>query len=100
MPTMPPTFRATGPLPPAARLQDRRGSRHERGYDCRWLKIRAGVLDAQPLCVPCLRRNAVTVAEQVHHITPIREGGTHDPANLLPVCRACHGREHGGRNAI
>lgn len=30
----------------------------------------------------------------VHHITPLRVGGTNNPANLKTLCRRCHGLRH------
>ena len=29
----------------------------------------------------------------VDHITPLAEGGTHDPDNLQTLCTSCHGRK-------
>lgn len=71
-----------------------RESAHRRGYTARYRKVRRRVLQEQPLCVRCLERGKVTAAEVTHHIVPLAEGGTNDPSNLMPLCRACHDREH------
>jgi 5-methylcytosine-specific restriction endonuclease McrA len=34
----------------------------------------------------------VVAATQVHHLHRLRAGGSHDPANLVPLCAACHSR--------
>lgn len=33
---------------------------------------------------------------QVHHITPLNEGGTDDIDNAIPLCPNCHDEVHGG----
>ena len=82
-----------------ADLRDRRGrhrgSARARGYTRRYEQARAWVLQRQPLCVRCLERGRVVEAEHAHHIIPLAQGGTNDPDNLLPLCRACHEDEHG-----
>ncbi|HEY8450600.1 MAG TPA: HNH endonuclease, partial [Bacillota bacterium] len=70
----------------------RRGTRQERGYDANWLKLRRIILAREPLCRPCREQGRVTPAEHVHHIVPLRAGGTNDESNLMPVCQACHNR--------
>lgn len=79
-----------GPLRQAqddAPKEDRRGSRHERGYDWRWEKLRPVALARDlGLCCQCGRP-----AELVDHIVPIRDGGERlDLNNLQSLCRACH----------
>ncbi|WP_420838364.1 HNH endonuclease [Allobaculum mucilyticum] len=32
--------------------------------------------------------------EQVHHIVPLSQGGTHDENNLMSLCKSCHSRIH------
>lgn len=43
------------------------------------------------LCQECGESEGVL---QVHHITPISEGGSHKLENLETVCRSCHAKEH------
>lgn len=62
-----------------------RPSAHQRGYTSEWRRIRRQVLDTFPLCRLCGAR-----ATEVDHITPLRLGGTHDLANLQPLCASCH----------
>lgn len=35
----------------------------------------------------------VTPATDVDHVTPLRRGGTNDPANLQALCHPCHSRK-------
>jgi 5-methylcytosine-specific restriction protein A len=67
------------------------GSRHTRGYDSRWVKLRLIILarDAH-LCQPCLRLGRPTPATAVDHIINKAKGGTDDPDNLQSICGPCH----------
>ena len=68
-----------------------RTSRHERGYDSLWVKLREHILRRDKhLCQPCLRTGRITSANQVDHITPKAKGGTDDPSNLQAICSPCH----------
>lgn len=74
-----------------------RGSRHERGYDRRWDKLRVRILARDSyLCQQCLRDGRVTPLavkpydHAVDHIIPKAQGGTDDPDNLEGVCKDCH----------
>jgi len=73
-----------------ARIDARRGTAAERGYDGRWRKIRLMHLRGQPLCVHCLAAGRTTAASEVDHITPLANGGTHAPENLQSLCKPCH----------
>ena len=45
-------------------------------------------------------RLSMTAAQEVHHIVPLAEGGTHDEDNLMALCKSCHSRitvREGGR---
>lgn len=56
MPSMPPTFRANGVRPRAAREREtdqRRGSAWSRGYDAEWRAARDQHLRDNPLCFYC-----------------------------------------------
>jgi 5-methylcytosine-specific restriction protein A len=44
-----------------------------------------GVLCERPFCEDC-----GGFANEVHHIVKLRDGGTHDPSNLLALCKPCH----------
>ena len=39
-------------------------------------------------------RRCMGAASAVHHIVRRSQGGSHDPANLLATCTACHDRIH------
>jgi 5-methylcytosine-specific restriction protein A len=83
-------------------LDQQRGSRHERGYDSKWVKARAGYLAHHPLCAECERNGMVAAATVVDHIVPHKLDMTlfWDVTNWQPLCKACHdaktAREDGG----
>ena len=58
-------------------------SRHARGYDSKWVKLRARVLVEEPYCA-CGRESTT-----VDHIQPKSQGGTDARANLRGCCRRC-----------
>lgn len=89
-----------------ARLMTQHYERYQRDpatkkrYDRQWRRIRDQYIDAHPLCEKCQERSRVTPAEEVHHIVPLARGGTHDPSNLMSLCKPCHSRltaTEGGR---
>ena len=59
-------------------------------YGRRWKTIRALYLSKHPLCEQCLKAGRYVPAEEVHHIIPIAEGGTHEESNLMSLCKSCH----------
>lgn len=70
-----------------------RGTAAQRGYDARWRRIRAMHLRNHPLCVECLAAGRTTPANEVDHIIPLRNGGTHAPDNLQSLCKSCHSKK-------
>jgi 5-methylcytosine-specific restriction protein A len=74
------------------RYDRERGTANERGYTYRWAKIRKAFLIKYPLCHDCLERGEITAADEVHHITPLAEGGTHNFDNLMALCKSCHSK--------
>ena len=69
-------------------------------YGGAWPAIRKRFITAHPLCEVCKREGRITAAAEVHHIVPLADGGTHDPTNLMALCKACHSRitaTEGGR---
>jgi 5-methylcytosine-specific restriction enzyme A len=72
--------------------KDTRPSAARRGYGGKWQKIRAYVLRVTPYCFRC-----GGVATEVHHVLPIADGGTHDLANLMPLCKTHHSQITGRR---
>ena len=72
----------------------------KRRYNDAWPRIRKAFVAAHPLCEVCQREGRVTAAEEVHHIVPLAQGGTHEDANLMALCKECHSRitaREGGR---
>jgi 5-methylcytosine-specific restriction protein A len=56
-----------------------------------WEKVRNMKLKRNPLCELCMTYDRVIPARIVHHITPIKQGGSLlDLTNLMSVCRRCH----------
>ena len=59
-------------------------------YDHAWRRIRAAYIASHPLCEECKRAGRLTPANEVHHVVPLTDGGTHDTTNLMSVCKSCH----------
>lgn len=68
-----------------------------RRYNTEWRKIRRRYASAHPLCEECLRAERYTPTQVVHHILPLRDGGTNAENNLMALCHSCHGRIHAER---
>lgn len=58
-----------------------------RDYSPQWKALRAKILRLEPNCRFCGEKATV-----VDHIKPLKDGGTHDPGNLRPLCKPCHDR--------
>ena len=89
MPTKPPPYLAR---PRQKRQDNRRGSRHERGYTYRWEKARAAFLGEHPLCKACYQEGRVEPATVVDHIKPHRGDLTlfWSTDNWQSLCKRCH----------
>ena len=59
-------------------------------YGRAWQRVRDRFIAAHPLCQRCKEHDAVTPAQEVHHIVPLSQGGTHDEVNLMSLCTSCH----------
>lgn len=71
------------------RIDERRGSSTERGYDWTWrTRIRPAALAREPLCRMCNDEGRVTAACEVDHIDG--NSRNNDPANLRPLCKRHH----------
>ena len=66
-------------------------------YGRDWRKIRARYVKSHPFCEICYQEKRLVPVEQVHHIIPLAEGGTHASSNLVSLCRSCHSRIHAKR---
>ena len=72
-------------------VDERRGSREERGYGYEWRTyIRPSALAREPLCRFCAEVDRVKAADQVDHIDG--NSSNNDPSNLRSLCRSCHSR--------
>ncbi len=84
--------------PDHKRLVAARYNRYERTpemkqrYNGVWPAVRRRYITAHPLCEMCLREGRTTAAQEVHHIVPLADGGTHDEDNLMALCKSCHSR--------
>jgi 5-methylcytosine-specific restriction protein A len=74
-------------------------SRHERGYDYAWVKVRKLVMERDNgLCQPCHRAGRVALAHAVDHIVSKAKAAqlrwsrarTDHPSNLEAICDPCH----------
>ena len=61
-----------------------------RRYGRAWKRIRDRHIAEHPLCEMCKKQGKLTPAEEVHHIKPLSQGGTHDDSNLMSLCKECH----------
>ena len=59
-------------------------------YGRAWKKLRARFLLRHSLCEQCKNEGRLTAAEEVHHILPLADGGTHGAGNLMALCKSCH----------
>lgn len=75
------------------RIDAQRGTSSQRGYDARWRRIRAMHLRQYPLCVDCQAAGQTTAANEVDHIIPLAQGGTHHAENLQSLCKSHHSKK-------
>ena len=67
-------------------------SRHERGYNSKWVRAREYFLADNPLCRLCWERNKVTPSTVVDHIKPHKgdQDKFWDESNWQALCKHCH----------
>lgn len=77
----------------------RRDPESTRKYNSKaWKECRKAYIREHPTCERCRAHGVIIPAEEVHHVKPIREGGSlTDPDNLEALCHACHMAAHGFR---
>lgn len=95
MPKRPPVHKPMHYKPHAERNKEydaRRGSRHERNYNSRWVKAREAWLRKYPLCKECERHGYITAATVVDHIMPHRGDKVlfWDKTNWQSLCKTHH----------
>lgn len=61
----------------------------DRKYGRAWKRIRDKYIRDHPFCEKC-----GGIAEEVHHIKPLKEGGNHYKENLMALCKHCHRMAH------
>ena len=66
-------------------------------YGRAWKRIRDSYVKTHPFCELCYEQGVLVEVEEVHHKIPLSEGGTHDRANLISLCKSCHARIHAER---
>jgi 5-methylcytosine-specific restriction protein A len=76
--------------------QYERSPDHNKIYGYRWRNIRNRYIQKHPLCEECLKAGRLVPADEVHHIVPPEEGGTHAEENLMSLCRSCHTKTRSG----
>jgi len=85
---------------------DHRYNKYERDsntykrYSNIWRKTRQLYIKQYPVCELCERKNLLIPVQEVHHIVPLSQGGTHNENNLMGLCKSCHSRitaTEGGR---
>jgi 5-methylcytosine-specific restriction protein A len=60
-----------------------------------WRKTKNSYKKQNPLCELCLAEGAEFPTSDVHHITPISQGGAPlEKTNLIALCKRCHGDVH------
>jgi len=72
------------------------GSVNDFSYESgEWRKIKNNYIKENPLCELCLNEGNENKSNDVHHITPLSNGGDHfSEDNLIALCKSCHGSIH------
>lgn len=68
-----------------------------RRYGRAWKRIRDKYAKEHPFCEECFKKGIMVPVEEVHHIKPLSDGGTHDKSNLISLCKSCHAKIHAKR---
>ncbi|MFA5593217.1 MAG: HNH endonuclease [Micavibrio sp.] len=74
-----------------ARARQRQAKRALPTNDRRWRRLRALVLQEQPLCALCAQAGLVKAASVVDHING--DALDNDRSNLQALCASCHARK-------
>ena len=72
-------------------VDEKRGTRKERGYDANHYRLRKLIMHEQPLCPMCRDEGSLEPAIELHHI----DGNPWnlDRTNLIMLCSRCHSKE-------
>ena len=63
---------------------------HNKIYGRNWRTIRNVYIAKHPLCEVCLKTGRLVPVDEVHHIVPPENGGSHAEENLVSLCKSCH----------
>ena len=74
--------------------QYKRDPASNKRYGRAWKRIRDRYAMEHPLCEMCKEDGRLTPTDEVHHILPVSQGGTHDRKNLMSLCKSCHNKIH------
>lgn len=74
------------------RNREKRGSRHERGYDSDWTRRADSYRAEFPLCAECQHHGRVIPADVVDHKIPVRDRPDLrlTKSNWWSLCHVCH----------
>ena len=73
------------------RQENRRYEQYQRNpatkkrYGEAWRRIRKKYAQTHPFCEQCFKNGVIVPVEEVHHIKPLSEGGTHVPGVNFPI---------------
>lgn len=59
-------------------------------YGRRWRERRDSYARRHPICEDCEKQGRIVPLDEVHHIVPLKLGGTNDDENLISLCKSCH----------
>jgi len=65
-----------------------------KAYGKKWKVIRDKYAAEHPFCEECFKNGILVPLDEVHHILPLKRGGTHDESNLMSLCKSCHNKKH------
>ena len=63
---------------------------HNKKYGREWRRIRNLYASQHPLCEMCLKEGKMIPMDEVHHIKPVKEGGSNKEFNLVSLCHSHH----------
>jgi 5-methylcytosine-specific restriction protein A len=89
------TQHSNGRCPDCASAHDRRqnaqrGTRTQRGYDNRWLRVSKSAIRRQPWCSDCGTAGDKANPLTGHHVTARSKGGPGTAENVMVLCRRCN----------
>ena len=76
-----------------------------RDYGADWQAARLEQLEAYPVCrcdgcPRCLGSPCARASAEVDHVRTLRDGGTHEQANLRAKCKPCHSHRTATDNGL